>query len=109
MSRRVQHRDLFGSAPELPEGFAYAPESLAPLRARVAAWAGSPPDEFVHALVSEYRPGENQRREDVTTLELEPRSAYLMRGPARWDWQHSISETRELRYSIIFRTARRRA
>jgi len=40
------------------------------------------------------------------TIELEPRSAYLMRGPARWQWQHAISPTRELRYSITFRTRR---
>ena len=40
------------------------------------------------------------------TIELEPRSAYLMRGEARWQWQHAISPTRELRYSITFRTRR---
>jgi alkylated DNA repair dioxygenase AlkB len=39
-------------------------------------------------------------------LELEPRSAYLMRGPARWEWQHAVSPTKELRYSITFRTRR---
>jgi alkylated DNA repair dioxygenase AlkB len=54
-----------------------------------------------------YRPGEKNRREDVIALELEPRSAYMMRDTARWGWQHSISETKELRYSITFRTARR--
>ena len=53
-----------------------------------------------------YRPGEKQRREDVIPLELEPRSAYIMRGTARWGWQHCISETKELRYSITFRTFR---
>jgi alkylated DNA repair dioxygenase AlkB len=37
-------------------------------------------------------------------VELEPRSAYVFRGPARWDWQHAISPTKELRYSITFRT-----
>ncbi|MBS0377796.1 MAG: alpha-ketoglutarate-dependent dioxygenase AlkB [Proteobacteria bacterium] len=40
----------------------------------------------------------------AVALELEPRSAYLMRGAARWDWQHAVSPTRELRYSITFRT-----
>jgi alkylated DNA repair dioxygenase AlkB len=40
------------------------------------------------------------------TIELEPRSIYSMRGPARWRWQHAISPTRELRYSITFRTRR---
>jgi alkylated DNA repair dioxygenase AlkB len=37
-------------------------------------------------------------------IDLEPRSAYLMRGAARWQWQHAVSPTRELRYSITFRT-----
>ena len=53
-----------------------------------------------------YRPGEKQRREDVIALELEPRSAYIIRDNARWGWQHSVSPTKELRYSITFRTAR---
>ncbi|NRF65601.1 alpha-ketoglutarate-dependent dioxygenase AlkB [Aquincola sp. S2] len=42
----------------------------------------------------------------VRHLELPPRSAYVLEGPARWTWQHSIAETRELRYSISMRTAR---
>ena len=37
-------------------------------------------------------------------IDLEPRSAYQLRGPARWQWQHAVSPTRELRYSITFRT-----
>jgi len=39
-------------------------------------------------------------------LELAPRSAYQMQGAARWQWQHSIPATKELRYSITFRTLR---
>jgi alkylated DNA repair dioxygenase AlkB len=39
-------------------------------------------------------------------IELEPRSAYSFSGPARWGWQHAISPTKELRYSITFRTLR---
>jgi alkylated DNA repair dioxygenase AlkB len=44
-------------------------------------------------------------------IDLEPRSAYMMRGAARWQWQHAVSPTRELRYSVTFRTPnpRRRA
>ena len=42
------------------------------------------------------------------TLALAPRSAYVLRGPARWRWQHGIPPTTELRYSITFRTAARR-
>lgn len=39
-----------------------------------------------------------------TPLDLEPRSAYSMTGEARWRWQHAISPTKELRYSLTFRT-----
>jgi alkylated DNA repair dioxygenase AlkB len=42
----------------------------------------------------------------VCALELAPRSAYAMRGEARWGWQHAVSPTKELRYSITFRTRR---
>ncbi|RTQ36769.1 alpha-ketoglutarate-dependent dioxygenase AlkB [Variovorax sp. NFACC27] len=42
------------------------------------------------------------------TLEflIEPRSVYLLRGPARWEWQHAIAPTKALRYSITLRTRR---
>ena len=53
-----------------------------------------------------YRPGERNKREDVIALDIAPRSAYLMRGVARWNWQHSIAPTKELRHSITFRTRR---
>jgi alkylated DNA repair dioxygenase AlkB len=43
-------------------------------------------------------------RKNVLSLELAPRSAYILRGDARWRWQHSIPPTRALRYSITFRT-----
>jgi alkylated DNA repair dioxygenase AlkB len=119
-------------APEIPG-------CLLPLRDKVARWVGVAPEDFVHALVTEYspgtplgwhrdvpdfemivgvslggyarmrlrpyRPGERQKRNDVIALELEPRSGYVMRGPARWGWQHCISETKALRHSITFRTA----
>ena len=45
------------------------------------------------------------KKEDVVSLELAPRSAYLLRAEARWAWQHSIAATPGLRYSITFRTA----
>lgn len=54
-----------------------------------------------------YPPREPKHR-DVFKLVLEPRSIYLLRGPARWAWQHAVTATRTLRYSITFRTARRR-
>jgi alkylated DNA repair dioxygenase AlkB len=34
----------------------------------------------------------------------EPRSAYVLRGPARGEWEHSIPPLDALRYSITFRT-----
>jgi alkylated DNA repair dioxygenase AlkB len=53
-----------------------------------------------------YKPGGRNARQDVISLVLEPRSAYVMRGAARWGWQHCIVATEELRYSITLRTAR---
>ena len=43
----------------------------------------------------------------VAAVELAPRSAYLLSGRARWSWQHSIPATKELRYSVTFRTLKR--
>ena len=37
-------------------------------------------------------------------LIVEPRSAYLLSGPARRQWQHSVPPVSEHRYSITFRT-----
>ena len=42
--------------------------------------------------------------ERALVLELGPRSAYVLRDEARWRWQHAISPTKALRYSITFRT-----
>jgi alkylated DNA repair dioxygenase AlkB len=43
-------------------------------------------------------------RNATVLLELEPRSVYVMQGPIRWQWQHSMLPTTVLRYSITFRT-----
>jgi alkylated DNA repair dioxygenase AlkB len=43
-------------------------------------------------------------RAKILTLELQPRSAYVLRDEARWGWQHSIAPTPGLRYSITFRS-----
>jgi alkylated DNA repair dioxygenase AlkB len=37
----------------------------------------------------------------------EPRSAYLLRGPSRTEWEHSIPAVDALRYSITFRSLNR--
>jgi len=39
-------------------------------------------------------------------MELAPRSIYSLTGEARWGWQHAISPTPKLRYSITFRSLR---
>ena len=52
-------------------------------------------------------PPVDPKREDVLKLALAPRSAYSMRGPARWAWQHSVAPVPALRWSITFRSARR--
>ncbi len=51
-------------------------------------------------------PWSPDRKKDVFALELEPRSAYILRDEARWGWQHSIPPTKVLRYSVTFRTLR---
>jgi alkylated DNA repair protein (DNA oxidative demethylase) len=39
---------------------------------------------------------------------LQPaRSAYVMQGEARWHWQHSISPTKALRYSVTYRSLKK--
>jgi alkylated DNA repair dioxygenase AlkB len=52
------------------------------------------------------------RRKGATTqwerrsLVAEPRSGYLLRGPSRTHWEHSIPPLDTLRYSVTFRTLR---
>ncbi len=45
--------------------------------------------------------GEHWERVNIVA---EPRSAYLLSGPARTEWEHSIAAVEELRYSVTFRT-----
>jgi DNA oxidative demethylase len=52
-----------------------------------------------------FQRGKRDRRR-VWEVELEPRSGYVLAGVARWSWEHSIPPTKELRYSITFRTLR---
>jgi alkylated DNA repair dioxygenase AlkB len=115
-----------------------APAFLDPLRDKVAAWMSLAPQALEQALVTEYRPGTPlgwhrdapdfgrvagvslggfarmrlrrypRGKDTPIVLELAPRSAYQMHGAARWQWQHCIPATRELRYSITFRTLVRR-
>ncbi len=110
------------------------PEFLLPLRDHAAAFAEVAPDDLSHALVTEYGPGAaigwhrdkgvfgdvigislvspcafRLRRKDGAkwerySLTAEPRSAYLLRGPSRTEWEHSIPAVDALRYSVTFRT-----
>ena len=114
------------------------PAWLLPVRARAASLAGLPPEAFEHVLLIEYGPGAGigWHRDrpvfgDVVGISLlatarlrfrlktesgwerrsliaEPRSAYLLRGPARGRWEHSIPPMDALRYSITFRTLKER-
>jgi alkylated DNA repair dioxygenase AlkB len=112
------------------------PDFLLPVRDRAAAFAGVAPEELPHVLVTEYGPGAaigwhkdkgvfgevigisllspcifRLRRKagsawERYSLTAEPRSAYLMRGPSRTEWEHSIPGVDSLRYSLTFRTLR---
>src|SRR3954449_3298327 len=110
------------------------PDWLDEVRAKAAAFAALEPGEFVHVLLARYDPGAGigwHRDRDVfekvvgislctpatlrfrqrtdsgfrrTNLEVSPRSAYLLSGEARHEWEHSISPGQSLRFSITFRT-----
>lgn len=112
------------------------PPDLLPLRAKAAALAGHRPDDLQQVLINKYEPGApigwhrdrpvfaevvgvslgapctfRLRRRTATgferrSLTLAPRSAYLLAGPARTEWEHSIPPVDELRYSITFRNFR---
>ena len=49
--------------------------------------------------------GKGDARE-TRAITLAPRSAYLLTGAARESWRHRIPPTKELRYSVTFRTLR---
>lgn len=52
-----------------------------------------------------FQRGKGESRE-TRTITLEPRSAYVLGGEARWRWQHHIPAITAPRYSITFRTLR---
>ncbi len=57
------------------------------------------------ATVMRFRRRDGARFERLN-LPLAPNSAYLLDGPARNHWEHSLPEARALRYSITFRNLR---
>jgi alkylated DNA repair dioxygenase AlkB len=54
------------------------------------------------------KPLDNGERKRVS-VRLAPRSAYLLQGAARREWEHSIPPVDSLRHSITFRNLRSRA
>jgi alkylated DNA repair dioxygenase AlkB len=48
----------------------------------------------------------NLKRDEILSMELQPRSIYLMSGASRETWQHSIPPVKKLRYAIMMRTLR---
>jgi alkylated DNA repair dioxygenase AlkB len=109
------------------------PEFLLPLRAAASAFSGIAPAQLQQALLTRYPPGAAigwhkdrsvfgevigisllspctlRFRKKVgakwerASIVVEPRSAYLLQGPARTEWQHGIPAVEALRYSITFR------
>ena len=112
------------------------PPFLLHLREIAAHFAELRPADLQHVLVTEYAPGAGigwhrdkavfgdvvgvsllsacvfrlRRRAgsgwDRVGVTAQPRSAYLLRGPSRSDWEHSIPPVDTLRYSITFRNLR---
>jgi alkylated DNA repair dioxygenase AlkB len=109
------------------------PTFLLSIRERAASFAGLPPERLQQVLVTEYKSGVQigwhkdrsvfgevvgisllspctfrLRRKFGTkwqrfSIIAEPRSAYLLSGEARNNWEHSIPGLDALRYSITFR------
>ena len=109
------------------------PEFLSGIRARAERFAGIAPGELQQILITEYAPGaaigwhkDRSVFGDVVGISLlsactfrlrlktghrwqrrnliaEPRSVYILSGPSRTEWEHSIPGVASLRYSITFR------
>ena len=110
------------------------PLFLTGLRTKAAAFAGRSIEEFQQAGVNQYPPGAGigwhkdkpqfgaivgisllapatlrLRRASGKSwirrsLELKPRSMYLLDGEARKEWEHSVPPVSSLRYALMFRT-----
>lgn len=110
------------------------PDFLQPVRTKAAAFAGLSVDRLEQVSVIEYAPGagigwhrDKPEFDDVIAISLlapctlrlrrpagegwdrariaiAPRSAYLLRDPARQQWYHSIPPLQSLRYSITLRS-----
>jgi alkylated DNA repair dioxygenase AlkB len=113
------------------------PTFLDSVRELAAKFSGLPSSKLQQVLVTEYSPGaaigwhkdrsvfgdvvglslvaacpfrfrrKTSNAWDRRSLIVEPRSAYLLQGPSRTEWEHSIPPVDNLRYSITFRTLKR--
>jgi alkylated DNA repair dioxygenase AlkB len=61
---------------------------------------------LIAPCVFRFRRTSQRQRWERVKLVLEPRSAYLLRGPSRLEWEHSIPSVETLRYSITYRQVR---
>jgi len=114
------------------------PAFLLPIRDKAAAFGAIPAAELAHVLLTEYQPGapigwhkdrsvfgrvigislvspcvfrfrrKAGARWERASFIAQPRAAYLLDGPARTEWEHSIPAVERLRYSITFRTLKAR-
>lgn len=128
------HRYLF--AGQRVRADARIPDYLQPLTEIASQISGQPAASFEQIMVSEYAPGagigwhrdgptfeevvsisllapcslrlrrKNGDEWERSTARIEPRSAYLLQGPVRNRWQHSIAAMDVLRYSVTLRTFR---
>lgn len=48
-----------------------------------------------------------QGRKSIISIPVKKRSLYVMKGSAREEWEHSISETKQIRYSVTLRTLKK--
>lgn len=110
--------------------------AFAELQRRAAAFAGIAPAQLIQCLLNRYDPGasipfhfDKPKWEDIIGISLgaavvmdfrkaegetfvpaaavlEPRSAYILKGAARHEYQHAILEIPERRWSITFRSGR---
>ena len=112
------------------------PDFLLALRKEAAAFANTDPSRLQQVLLTQYPPGaaigwhkdrsvfgqvvgisllsactfrfrqQPGQKWERCSLIAEPRSAYLLDGPSRTIWEHSIPAVEALRYSVTFRNLR---
>lgn len=128
------HKYVF--AGQAPRADGRIPPYFEPLLQIASRISGKPAAAFEQVMVTEYAPGagigwhrDRPSYEDIVAVSflapctlrlrrksppgwerravlIEPRSAYLLSGAVRNDWQHSIAPMDLLRYSVTLRTFR---